>query len=350
MTSAQAGTAKGAAARGAEEKPAWRAVPKAVRAEAERRLGARVRRAVRTWGGYAPSATFRLALTDGRSVFFKAAYPVPEDSPVRFVVDREARVYRSLHHLIAPWAPDFYGSFALDGWQCLLLEDLGATTVPPWTPAKARAALGGYGAFHRASVGRALPRWLPRHSRRAGFNWQRLQEVPEGLVHLAALAGDRRREAADWLATHVGEIDQAAQALSRVRGPYAIVHRDTRSDNVRVHPGAAVPLRIFDWPDAAAGPPELDLMIFAQSIVCEGGPPPEELVRWYAAEQPVRERVLVLSAAAVAGFFALRAWQPEVPALPRLRSVQRQQLRASLRWAAQLLALPDPTWLDAVPP
>jgi hypothetical protein len=268
---------------------------------------------------------------------------------VRFVVDREERVYRSLHRFISPWAPAFYGSFALDGWHCLLLEDVGPATVPPWTRAKARAAMESYGAMHRASVGARLPRWLPRRSQSFGFGWQQLQDLPEGLDHLASLAGERGGEASAWLATHVNVIDQAAQALSRVGGRYAVLHRDTRSDNIRVHPGAAVPLRVFDWPAAAAGPPELDLVLFVQSIVCEGGPAPEELVRWYAAELPVRDRVLALAAAATAGFFALRAWQPEVPALPRLRSVQRQQLRASLRWAAQLLALADPVWLDAVP-
>lgn len=342
-------TGRAAAVRGAEAKPAWRAVPPAVRAEVERRLGAGVRRAVRTYGGYAPSATFRLSLEDGRSVFLKAAYPLPEDSPVQFAVDREERVYRGLHHLITPWAPAYYGSVVLGGWQALLLEDVGPATVPPWTPAKAGAAMVGYGALHRASFGAPLPGWLPRRWRGFGATWQELWAVPEGPARLAELAGGRSGEASAWLAAHFGALDGAAQALSRVRGPYAVLHLDTRSDNIRVHPGAAVPLRVFDWPAAAAGPPELDVMAFVQSIVCEGGPAPEALLRWYAAEQPVRERVLALSAAAIAGFFARRAWQPDVPALPRLRSVQRRQLRASLRWAAQLLALPDPVWLAAVP-
>ena len=59
--------------------------------------------------------------------------------------------------------------------------------------------------------------------------------------------------------------------------------------------------------------------------------------------------MLACSAAAIAGFFARRAPQPEVPELPRLRAVQRRQLRASLAWAARLLRLPDPDWLHAVP-
>ena len=42
--------------------------------------------------------------------------------------------------------------------------------------------------------------------------------------------------------------------------------------------------------------------------------------------------------------------QPRLsPGLPRLRSVQRRQLKASLRWASQRLGLPYPSWLRAVP-
>ncbi len=36
------------------------------------------------------------------------------------------------------------------------------------------------------------------------------------------------------------------------------------------------------------------------------------------------------------------------PGLPRLRTVQRRQLKASLRWAARLLDLPAPAWVSAV--
>ena len=60
-----------------EAKPIWSVVPEAVRAETERILGARVARAARAFGGYGPSATFRLILDDGRRAFFKGVYPVP---------------------------------------------------------------------------------------------------------------------------------------------------------------------------------------------------------------------------------------------------------------------------------
>src|SRR5713101_10052390 len=108
-----------------EPKPAWSEVPAPVRAEAERRLRSRVVRATRAYGGYAASATFRLLLANGRRAFFKGAYPPPPGSAAIFPVESEERNYR----LVAPFAgrniPRQYGSFRLDRWHVLLMEDVG---------------------------------------------------------------------------------------------------------------------------------------------------------------------------------------------------------------------------------
>jgi Ser/Thr protein kinase RdoA (MazF antagonist) len=337
---------------GPEDKPEWRRVPAALRAEVGARLGAEVTRAERAYGSYGPSATFRLRLADGRRAFFKGVYPVGEQSVVRWSLDREERVYERLGALIAPWAPRYHGAVRHEGWHALLLEDLGPGTAPPWTPRLAETAMRAYGAFHQSTYGRPLPRWLPRRDAWAGrFSnvWERLLAMPGGVAQLAALAGEREGEARAWLERHVPALDAAALGLARVRPPYALLHLDTRSDNVRVQPGADPELRLFDWPFACVGPPEFDFAAFAQSVSGEGGPAPEQLTRWYAAAQPVREAALRSSVAAVAGFFARNAWQPAPEELPRLRAVQRMQLRATLPWAARLLDLPEPGWIEAIP-
>ncbi len=125
-----------------------------------------------------------------------------------------------------------------------------------------------------------------------------------------------------------------------------LLHFDTRSDNVRLQGDL---LRIFDWPFASVGPHEFDLAAFAQAVTAEGGPIPERIVEWYEDILPVRPKALVASVAGIAGYFADRAARPPLVGLPRLRSIQRRQLRASLAWAARLLDLPEPTWLAAVP-
>jgi len=62
----------------------------------------------------------------------------------------------------------------------------------------------------------------------------------------------------------------------------------------------------------------------------------------------VRDAVMDSAVASVAGFFAVQAWQAPIPGLPRLRSIQRRQLKASLAWCARRLELPEPDWLVAV--
>jgi hypothetical protein len=109
---------------GVEAKPPWSSMPRSVRRAVQEALGAEVRRAMRVWGGYTPTPTYRLQLADGRGAFFKAIGPSSNDF-ARAAHAREERVYRELGDLIAPWAPVFYGAFQCDAWHVLLLEDLG---------------------------------------------------------------------------------------------------------------------------------------------------------------------------------------------------------------------------------
>ncbi len=238
-----------------EPKPSWTMVPVAVREEVARVLGAPVARALRTYGGYAPTATFRLALTDGRRAFFKGVYPLPADSPVRWALAEEEQVYRELGQLLHPWAPAYRGSVQLDGWHALLLEDLGGKSVLPWTRARAERAAKSYAEFHRTTYGRALPTWLPRdrHLRFAVF-WHRLAAADGALDRVAALAGSEAGAARIWVDANVPALLQCAEELQNAGEPSVLMHFDTRSDNVRLHYEL---LRIFDWPLAAVGPMSL---------------------------------------------------------------------------------------------
>ncbi len=328
-----------------EAKPAWSAVPREVREEAERRLGARVARATIAYGGYAPSATFRLRLADGRHAFFKAAYPLPKDSVVQIPVDQEERRYLALAPVTGRFVPALYASYRLAGWHVLLMEDLGPPTMPPWSPDKTRRAARSYARFHRSTLGKALPRWLSR-SQHAHFGvyWSRLEERGE-LGATASLARRRADEAREWLDVALPVLRERERALARSRRPFALLHFDTRSDNVRLLGDRLV---MFDWPFGCVGPAEFDTAAFAQAIAAEGGPAPERVVAWYEEILPLRARELDASVAGIAGYFADRAWRPPLRGLPRLRSIQRRQLKATLAWAARRFGLPDPAWLAAV--
>lgn len=329
-----------------EAKPPWRAVPERVRDRAGGVLGSPVTSAVRTYGGYAPSATFRLSLADGRRAFFKGSYPLPADSDARWFIEPEERAYRRLERYIRPWAPAFLGSFREGEWHALLMEDVAGESVIPWTAAKARRAARSYAAFHRGTLGKRLPAWLSRTQHREfGVYWSAISRSEDRIAALAGLAGTRRREAEDWIRRALPDLVRGERRLVRARAPLALLHFDTRSDNIRLERDL---LRIFDWPFPSVGPPEFDLAAFAQSIAGEGGPDPERVVEWYAEVLPVRVSPLVGSIAGIAGYFADRAPKPPMEGLPRIRSVQRRQLKASLPWAARVLELTDPKWVDAI--
>ena len=319
-------------------------MPREVKDDVAGILGSPVARAVRVYGGYAPSATFRMILADGRSAFFKGVNATSNDY-MREALPREERVYRELNRFIDPWAPAFLGSFNRRDWHVLLLEDVGPQTMPPWSPAKARRSARSFAKFHASTHGRPLPRWLSRteHHEFARF-WRSLAESGE-LAKTAALARRRADEAREWLDVALPLLRQNAERLVRLRPPHSLVHFDTRSDNTRLQ---ADQLRMFDWNFACVGPHELDAAGFAQATEAEGWPAAERTMDWYAEVMPVRDLYVDSSVAGIAGYFADRAWRPPIPGVPRVRAFQRRQLKVTLAWAARRFALPDPRWLSSV--
>jgi len=229
----------------------------------------------------------------------------------------------------------------------VLLEPVRGEAVLPWTESKALRAMRSYASFHASTLGQRMPSWLS-HTQHREFSryWRRIVTDEAAVGRLAAVAGERSGEARDWIRTCAGTLRRAERALSRAPEPNALLHFDTRSDNIRLEGNL---LRVFDWPYASVGPAEFDFAAFAQSIEAEGGPACEVAVDLYGSAHPLRHDVLVGCVVGIAGYFADRAPRPPVRGLPRLRSIQRRQLKASLRWAARLLDLPEPLWLATVP-
>jgi hypothetical protein len=319
-------------------------VPQAVKDELAKLLRGRVVRADRAYGGYAPSATFRATTSNRRRLFLKGTYPLPADSHVIWTLEPEEHVYQECAPYMRPWAPRYHGSVRAEGWHFIVLEDVGPDTMPPWTLAKTVASARSYAGFHRATYGKTLPGWLRRrdHHEFATF-WDKL--ASDGLDRTASLAGRRTREAEEWLAVALPVLREQSAFLPKLRAPFVLMHGDTRSDNIRLQ---GTRLRLFDWNFAAVGPHEFEVAAFAQAIEMEGGPSPERFVAEYERVLPLRSVALDASIAGIAGYFADRAWRSAQVGLPRIRQVQRRQLKATLAWAARRFDLPEPHWLDAI--
>src|SRR5947209_7063170 len=98
---------------GVEAKPPWKRLPKTVRQQVDSALGAPVVQAVRIWGGYTPTPTYRLVLADGRHAFFKGTFQVSNVFAKNALLDEE-RVYGDLRTILGSWMPQLYATFHHD--------------------------------------------------------------------------------------------------------------------------------------------------------------------------------------------------------------------------------------------
>ena len=99
---------------------------------------------------------------------------------------------------------------------------------------------------------------------------------------------------------------------------------------------------------AVAGPAEFDAAFLIQSIAVESPLDPETILAWYREVNPLDPKIMEAAVCVAAAFFADRAWLPELPGLPRLRTFQRKQLVVTLRWALRRLGVKTPRWLTAI--
>src|SRR5262245_19209901 len=138
----------------------WNDIPVDLRVSTERLCGSSVQSAKAIRGGVAPTTAFALRLADGRGIFFKGVCASRSNDYMRRAIVREQRVYTELKERLAPWAPACFGAIESGEWQVLILEDLGSTQIPPWTPENLTAVAHGYAEFHQKNLGQSLPHWM----------------------------------------------------------------------------------------------------------------------------------------------------------------------------------------------
>ena len=266
---------------------------------------------------------------------------------MRAAFARELRVYQGLHEQIQEWSPSVYGHFTREDWHILILEDLGPKSVPPWRARLTRSIVQSFARFHAANRGVTLPGWLKLPSEwlnDPGLLWIWTTDR-SSRIERAAVAGNLAAEAAEWFARDGPLLRSVSGRLLTTPVPPQLLHTDARSDNLRWKNGR---LYLLDWAQAVAGPPELDAAFFIQSIAVESPLDPETILGWYREVNPLDPEIMEAAVCVAAGYFADRAWLPELVGLPRLRTFQKKQLSVTLRWALSRLGVETPTWLAAV--
>jgi hypothetical protein len=277
------------------------------------RVADRLGQRLHTWRivsrGYTNALRLIVTCADGTSVFVKGA----TDARTAIRLRTEHRIYSEITaaflSAIHDWDDDGAAPF-------LVLEDLSdALWPPPWTTRHIAQVLQTLEQVAATSPPAWLPdlgAWGPHRS-----GWAQVRSDPGPFLRLGLCS-------ATWLTRTIDAL-ASAEARAPLWGE-ELVHGDIRSDNLCFVGDRVV---LVDWNLAGRGNGTLDIAAWLPSLHLEGGPLPDAIL-------PVQSHW----AALISGYFAARAGLPVEQASPRIREVQRAQLRVALPWAARALALP----------
>ena len=293
----------------------WEVLPAEVRAALERRLGARVAKAVTQPMGFSPGLAARLLLEDGHRYFLKA---VSEDAnpDTPDIHRREARVMAALPRT-AP-APRLLWTYDDRGWVALCMEDVdGRHPHEPWTDADLELVIASVQKMSRDLTPSPIQveDTVPDFFRRTVNGWA-----------IALGRSDDRLDA--WALrnlSRLAELESLAPALVAGDG---LVHCDLRADNLLI---SGDRVYVLDWPWARIGASWVDLVGMAPSVAMQGGPPPSQLFDRLDL-RGVPSTAIDAAVASFAGYFVVRALEPAPPGLPTLRAFQAAQGRVAEAW------------------
>ena len=262
--------------------------------------------------GYARScAHWRARLADGRRVFIKHALTATAVEWLR----AERVIYEAVS---GSFIPAFFGAYDDGDLALIVLEDLtDAEWPPPWSPTRIESVLASLDALHHTAPPKDIGKLDSIRAEIVG--WPDIAANPEPLLSTGLCAPS-------WLEEALPALLQASE-VAQLDGT-ELLHFDVRSDNLCLRDGKAV---LFDWNLARVGNGDFDVAFWLPSLALEGGPPPWEVL---PDTGPL--------AAAVAGFFSVRAGLPPPPTAPTVRDFQRAQAQVALAWTARELVLPLP--------
>ena len=323
-------------------KPAWTDVPEALRAQIGATCGGPIISAETVWGGFGPTASFALTTASGAAFFCKGTHP-GNTKEGHAAVLREVENLRAFPELTTFGAP-LRGLIEGEGWHLMVLDHVPrALDVPPWTNDAADQVMMLIADFHRGTPARAEAvlhdRWASDLIAKAQ-NWHTLRDKPDVRDGFVSLFEDQQA-AGRWLDANLDRLVALKERGSHIGGPRGWAHMDIRSDNLIF---ARDRVLLIDWPVLSYGPQLLDIAFFLPSLAGQGGPSCADGLDLYrrAAGVAFTPEDIVVAASVVAGFFAARAGEPKIAALPRLRWIQKLQLFPALDWLSDCLGIERP--------
>lgn len=327
-----------------EPKPDWLSVPPALRATFEDAMRAPVSEAKIAWGGYSAAPSWLMTLADGRLVFVKGWLAAP-DAVSASPVAQEIDLYKR-HPQLSAIAPAYIGSWQMESpegvWLLLAIEAISPSASPlPWDSEKLRAVLSAL-----RHLGTLNLEGLPSASKILDYDrpfdadgWWAF----EAAGRMEALLGyfENPIELRIWLQENLPTLKALELKRAALGGPQQPIHLDLRADNILLRPDGTPVL--LDWPNLCIGPLIFDLAYFINSATAEGGPQQEISVRlaeevWNDHFDPEDWLIALVD---LTGYLVLRASQPDIADMPRLRALQRHHLQVGLNWLSRLLGNPQ---------
>lgn len=276
----------------------------------ERIVGRRIDHIHAVNRGYTPALRLRVFLADGTAVFAKVA----TIGMTGEWLHREKRIYDTLGG--QPFLPRPVGWDDDGTAPILVMEDLSdAHWPPPWDANHIHLVRETMEQIWASSVPGLAS--LTEHTDLLR-GWDGIVEDPTPFLSLGLATQN-------WLEAALPVL-RSIDGVTLAQGD-SLLHCDLRSDNLCLRPDHAV---LIDWNHTCYGNPLLDFAFWLPSLCAEGGPLPDTALPDGGD-----------AAAIVAGYFASRAGLPIIPEAPRVREIQKVQLRIALPWTVRALGLPQ---------
>lgn len=303
----------------------WAEVPTTVRDAVDTVLGSPVVTTREVSGGFSPGPAVRAELSDGRTVFIKAAgTSLNEHSPAMH--RREAAVLELLPPNVP--APRLLGVVDDRDWVALIIEWVDGRMPIAADPTDVQRVLELLrrvaDAAHDAELS-SIGTLAETHGDLFG-HWQLLAAEPvPGLD--------------DWSRRHVdrlAELDALAPAATRGSD---LLHVDVRTDNVILAESGPADDIVVDWPGATLGAAWVDLAGLLPALHLDGGPPPWDVFDTAPIARNTKPAAVDAFVASLAGYFTRMSLLPPPPGLPTVRAFQAAQGSIARTWTARRLRL-----------
>lgn len=302
----------------------WHALPGSLRQAVETQFGARISRVVTQSEGFSPAVAARITLDGGTRLFLKAAGPRPNpEAPLIY------RMEIGIAAQLPPGAPAPRLLWTHDDgeWVALVFEDVvGATPALPWVRPELDRVIDAVVELARTMT--PSPVRAPSISSRLATQFAGWRAVmAEGDEALSRIS---RVDA--WAGRNAEQLALLEESWVRLAVGDSLIHGDIRADNVLVTKDRVI---FVDWPWASVGPEWIDLAFFLPSVAMQGGPEPWSIFDASPVGRSAPPEAVTAVLAALAGFLVWNSCRPPPPGLPTLRSFQRAQGLATLRWLRQ---------------